>query len=152
MTEFAEHHVAFSVRDVDRSLEFYRYLGFNMCAKWTSADGSLSIAHSKRDGSGFLLEFFCYANNSRSSRLETSTGNDLEALGLKHVGFTVTDLASVREAMVRDGIEVMTDLIHGRTLIDYFFTRDPDGNWVEVLQEERHLDPDNPIIIVEERS
>ena len=149
MATFAEHHVAFSVRDLEKSLSFYEYFGFRLCAQWTSADGNLTIAHSKRDGSGFLLEFFCYAENRDKSRIDTSLGNDLSIIGIKHIGFTVANLKEVREAMLKDGLEVMTDVIHGRTQIDYFFARDPDGNWVEALQEERHLDPDHPIYLHE---
>lgn len=149
MAPFTEHHIALSVRDLESALKFYGYFGFRLCAKWTAGDDSLIIAHAKRPDGTLVLEFFNYADNSTKSRLSPGVGNDLGELGVKHFGFTVDDLNSVRDQMVKDGHQGMTEIIHGRTRIDYFFVPDPDGNWVEVVHEDRNLDPDRPIIMRE---
>lgn len=132
--EFRAHHVAISVRDLDKTLAFYARLGFAPVLRWQAEDGSLTITHVGLGG--FLLEVFCYAANARSPAAGPATGNDLEVVGVKHLALAVDDVASVRAGLVGEGL-LVTEVVEGRMGLVYCFVRDPDGYWVEIVQAPR---------------
>jgi glyoxylase I family protein len=134
---FKLHHWTLSVRDIEKSNQFYSIFGFKIVLRWTSQDNSLTIVHLSRDDE-FLLEMFEYAANRELQPDSQAVGNDLEVLGVKHIAFEVADLNSTHEELSALKFAI-TDIVHGRTGIDYFFIADPDGNWVEVVQDNRNL-------------
>ena len=143
MPSVAEHHTAISVADLARTRAFYECFGFRLVAQWESAGGSLTIAH-LRLPTGYLLEVFQYAKNAGVAKAALGAGNNLEDVGVKHIGLRVDNLAEIRAGLTGRGHEC-TAIRAGRTGIDYFFVRDPDGLWVEVVQDHRALDPAQPI-------
>ena len=134
---FRAHHCTLSVADLDRSAAFYAVFGFRPAVRWQADDASLQIAHLVLDG--FILELFCYASNAHAATADGGIGNDLEIIGVKHVALSVRSLREARSHLVAHGIVAgsMTETTHGRTGIDYFFVRDPDGLWVEVVEDHR---------------
>jgi glyoxylase I family protein len=138
---FALHHFTLSVRDIDRSVEFYRIFGFRHALRWTAPDGSLEIEHLV-NGDGFIIELFQYRENSSRPSLELDTGNNLPDIGVKHVAFKVLDLAAAHADFKMVDNADTTEITEGRTGITYFFVSDPDGNWVEIVQDERSLTPE----------
>lgn len=147
-TVFNPHHFALSVRSIEKSADFYSVFGFRLALRWTAEDASLIIAHLSRDD-GFILELFQYESNRDLPASEPKIGNDLERVGVKHLAFRVKDLSSAATEFSEMNLGEMTDIQHGRTEIDYFFIADPDGNWVEVAQDGRSLDPAHPVEINE---
>lgn len=143
MSSFVEHHSAISVADLGRARAFYERFGFRLVLQWGSADGSLTIAH-LRLPTGYLLEVFHYAKNASVAKAVLGAGNNLEDVGMKHLAFRVDNLAEVQAGLTGGGHEC-TAIQAGRTGIDYFFVRDPDGLWVEVVEDHRALDPARPI-------
>lgn len=141
MDAFREHHVAISVRDADRTRTFYEAFGFRPVLRWRSTE--LTVEHLQLPG-GYLLEVFAYAANAGLPIDEAPVGNDLAAVGLKHLALRVADAAAVRAALAASGLGTVSELVRGRTGIDYFFVQDPDGLWVEVVQDNRVLDPEHP--------
>jgi glyoxylase I family protein len=134
---FAAHHCALSVADLPASVGFYEVFGFRLGHRWAAADGSLEIVHLVLGG--FVLELFAYAGNAGGRRLELAAGNDLARRGVKHLALRVDSLAEARRELVARGIgagEIGPDT-RGRTGLDYFFVRDPDGIWVEVVRDDR---------------
>jgi catechol 2,3-dioxygenase-like lactoylglutathione lyase family enzyme len=65
-------------------------------------------------------------------------GNDLETVGVKHLALRVPSVREARATLEQTGA-VVTDTARGRTGIDYFFVRDPDGIWVEIVQDDRAI-------------
>lgn len=140
------HHVSLSVRDAEASMSFYAKFGFRPAVQWNSPSGDLVI-HQLTSESGVMIELFEYLSNRDCAPLEATEGNDLERVGLKHFGLKVKDVLAVRAAALADSWGPIHDLKHARTGFDYFFIQDPDGNWVEIVQDERDLDPEQVLSI-----
>lgn len=141
---FSSHHVAVSVRNLETSRAFYEFFGFREVATWAADDGRLTIQHLALPD-GFALELFAFATSTGADALELTPGNDLTALGVKHFGLRVSDIHAARAGVVERGFTDVTDVTRGRHPVDYFFVRDPDGNWLEIVQDERVLDVDQPM-------
>ncbi len=136
MDEYSFHHVAISVRDLDASHTFYEKLGFKQVHRWDADDDSLIIVHLKL--SSVVLELFAYTNNKQAAPLELEVANDLESIGVKHIGVHVKDVHAKFNEMKQAGYEFGNPEVKaGRTSIDYFFIKDPDGMWVEIVQDDR---------------
>lgn len=136
---FVFHHCALSVRDLEESINFYRCFGFRPVMIWRSPDDSLRIAHLKLGEEEAILELFCYKSNIAAPGEEQSPGNDLERVGVKHLGLRVSSLNEAKRLLASHDLPQGTDITHGRTGIDYFFTQDPDGLWLEIVEDHRQL-------------
>ncbi|MEW2140126.1 VOC family protein [Streptomyces sp. NPDC005409] len=146
-TVYQPHHTAFSVADLDASKAFYGYFGFSLILEWTKQDKSLTITHLQQEDSGYVLELFHYADNAAAPRPSFTVGNNLPEVGVKHLGFSVPDLAAAREEIIAAGIGEVTQIATGRTLVDYFFVIDPDGMYLEFVNDSRGLDPSAPLLL-----
>jgi catechol 2,3-dioxygenase-like lactoylglutathione lyase family enzyme len=138
--------VAISVRDLDATEEFYAALGFRLRLRWQARDGSLKIAHFATPD-GYFLEAFAFAGNASLPPLDLAMGNDLPSLGVKHFSFTVDDLQATRAELIARGVDSPTEIGRGRTEMDFFFVRDPDGMWLEITNDARDLPADEPTVI-----
>lgn len=129
------HHVAITVSDIDLSIAFYRVFGFEPYLTWRSDDNSLSITHLMLGK--FILELFCYQQNSADQPLVQDVGNDLPLRGVKHFALQVESLVEAKVHLARAGVEVGTEITVGRTGVSYLFLQDPDGIWVELVEDHR---------------
>lgn len=143
---FTSHHVTVSVRDIEASIEFYSRLGFQSVLRWKSGTRELQISHLELDGT--VLELFAYAANSESPALDLTVGNDIPQLGVRHFGLSVEDIDEAREFLLSEQCEV-TEVSQGRTMIDFFYVKDPDGVWVEIVRDARTLSPGSVLEILE---
>lgn len=137
------HHIALSVRDAQASIEFYSHFGFTEAVVWRADDATLAI-HQLMNHEGVMLELFVYAASVQKPRIHNTVGNNLEEIGIKHLGMRVDNLDEFRVAI--NGIGEVTDIVMGRTGFRYFFVKDPDGNWVEVVEDKRDIIPGGSVI------
>jgi glyoxylase I family protein len=134
---FTFHHAAISVSELDRSVAFYELLGFEEVYRWEAQDGTLEIRH--LDLAGVILELFCYQAAHDDPLLRSGTGGNLDEVGLKHVALKVDSVVEARGRLQAAGIALETEIKTGRTEIQFFFVRDPDGLWVEIVEDHRAL-------------
>lgn len=134
---YKPHHTAISVRNLNKSLKFYGILGYEQVHRYDEKDGSMSIVHLKL-GSSFL-EIFAYKKNENDAMVDYEYGNDLEDIGVKHIALWTEDIeASLSDLKTRGLANENTKITFGRTKVSYFFIQDPDGVWVEIVQDNRY--------------
>lgn len=132
---FTVDHYAISVKNIERSVEFYKKLDFRVEKEWSAPDKSLSITHMKNGE--FILELFCYKQYTNMPYTAFVLNEDLPVIGSKHIGFYVDDLKEVQEylkgiGLIKKEIEIKT----GRLGRSYFFISDPDGILIEIIEKE----------------
>lgn len=134
--EFYVHHVAVSVSDIEKAVEFYHYFGFKEIADFTADDGSYRIKQLK--SKNFIIELFWFKDRKEIEKKEL--WDDLKINGYRHIAFRVDDIHQALEKLKTDGLAGKdTKISRGRTGILYFFIKDPDGNFVEIVQDNRDL-------------
>ncbi|MDT8375921.1 MAG: VOC family protein [Mariprofundaceae bacterium] len=133
---FSPHHVAITASGLERSVSFYEKLGFCEVLRWQAEDGSLTIVQMRLNT--LLLEIFCYASSKEGGVKERTLESDLRTIGTKHFGLRVDDIEAARKQLIEAGLaDVSVTVTKGRTGIEYLFLRDPDGLFVEIVQDDR---------------
>lgn len=129
---FHVDHYAISVADADRSIAFYSKLEFALVKAWRAEDGSVRIVHMKNDN--FILEMFCYPDGEKLPDFVKTLGTDLKVKGAKHLGLWVEDLEAAACHLQKVGvIDSKPEISQGRLGRPYFFIKDPDGIFVEII-------------------
>lgn len=135
---YAIHHIALSVTNRERSVEFYSKLGFKQVHLWEAEDNSLTITHLKLGD--FILELFCYADFEAAPDSIHATATDLPIIGTKHFGLKVDSIEAAREDLTNKGlVDKNIQIIQARISSEarYFFIEDPDGILVEIAEDKR---------------
>ncbi|WP_456402854.1 VOC family protein [Persephonella sp.] len=126
------HHISMTVKDLDKVLKFYESLGFEKIFHWKNNE--LKIVHLTLNG--FILEIFSF-KNSKDKR-EFSLDESLRETGLNHFALKTDDIFKTAESLKKLGlISEEVDIVKGRTGILYFFIQDPEGNFIEIVQDNR---------------
>jgi len=134
---FSIHHVALSVSNIEKTIEFYALFGFKVAYHWESEDKALQIAHLKL-GETFL-ELFCFKKYEDAPTSSKELMTDLPRLGVKHFGLKVKSIHETKEFILKNGYSENIEIIRGKTEVDYFFIKDPDGILLEFIQDDRGL-------------
>lgn len=128
---FRPHHVCLTVGEMETSIAFYRSLGFDVEYRYSSKEGNRLITH-LRLGS-FILELFQFP----SMNPERSPSNrDVHPPGIRHFALEVDSITEAYELVRRLGYEC-EDISTGISGLKYFFVRDPDAIWFEVVEDNR---------------
>ena len=121
------NHVAFRVRDVDRSLAFYEgVLGFKEAFRVYKPDGSLGLIY-VQFGADQFVELF------EGGAGERQVEPPADGSGYLHFCFTVEDLDATLGLLRRKGLEV-GDAYVGTSGARIYFIQDPDGNRIELAE------------------
>ena len=132
--KYAPHHTAISVRDLEATLNFYKVFGFKEVHRYEDEDKTgvkLRLEH-------YVLELFAYKQNQSKPPLALELGNDLEDIGVKHIGFTVEDIAGALGDLKSHGLADDSTKMLTKGSARFFFVKDPAGMWVEVIKDDRY--------------
>ena len=131
------HHIAYVVGNIDKSIEFYTMFGFKKVRFWRSTDEKNSIVHLLNSQS-ILIELFSFHDVSCQEEKSINIQKRLKRGGINHMAFEVENINECKERMISDGlIDDCTPINEGRTGILYLFIKDPDGNLIEIVQDDR---------------
>lgn len=120
------HHVAVIASDIDRSLEFYQTLGFDVVGRSHRADRD-SWKCDLTLPSGDRIELFSFPDPPhRPTRPE--------AAGLRHLAFEIADYDDVLRRADEVGIECEPTRIDEATGARFTFLADPDGLPIELYE------------------
>ena len=115
-------HIAIIISNED-NLEFYKKFGFVESRRFTRAYDTVVFMEctGNTTNSSVVLEIFIDKNHP-------ARVSDPEAIGLRHIAFTVTDLDEM--AKLIDCEPIRTDWFGRR----FTFTKDPDGQPIELKE------------------
>jgi len=124
------HHIAISVKDSEKSVEFYKKnFGFKEVRRFTKPDwdgGAIVLSLDNIE-----LEIFQF-NDSTDKKDNLS---DLKVIGLKHIGIEVEDVDQKHRELKTQDVDI-DDPKQGTTCAKFCFLRDPDGIPIELYQRE----------------
>ena len=120
------HHVAITVKDLSVSISFYENIfSFREIKRFRRDDfGGTGVM---LQGENVIIELWQF------DTYQKGIIQDLSISGIKHIAFTDSDPASIRETFVSRGIECRP-LTHGASCGIYFFLNDSDGNEIEIYK------------------
>ncbi|HLF05740.1 MAG TPA: VOC family protein [Thermoplasmata archaeon] len=132
MPEIKYLYAGIRVRNLDRSLRFYRALGFKRAYGGTMYHGG-KFVHLKCPGSRAAIELNWYP---RGNEFYTPWRSGTE---FDHFGFWVGDVDSTLKLIERSGGSVAVQLDReGTPSTRHVYARDPDGNWLEIMGKWPH--------------
>lgn len=129
---FEIDHIAISVTDIQKSIEFYKKFGFEEFNSWKMEDNSIKISMLRLNNT--YLEIFCYKNYENLPETAKTTATDLPILGTKHFALGVEDIEKAKEFVLKNNICEKVDIKMGRLGRKYFFINDPDDILVEIIE------------------
>ena len=136
MPVYSPHHIALSVSNLERSIEFYSSFGFNRVGGWKPDDATLEIVN-LRNGN-MLLELFCYTSSKPLPEHSKDLWQDLPVVGVKHFGLQVASIDEAKRDLQAKGLDILhEDINEDRSGANYFFVKDPDGILVEIIEDNR---------------
>jgi lactoylglutathione lyase len=120
-------HIAIRVKDINMMLDWWvGKFGLTEAFRIKNDDGSLRIVY-LHISDGQCLEF-CLGGDERSKF------DDQKSLGVRHICFTVDDLADTKKKMEKRGIVFDSEIIVSRDNNKPLYLFDPEGNKVELVQ------------------
>lgn len=135
MNNYQPHHVAFTVRDLNEAIEWYKVaFGFNVTHSHKSKDGDMQIALLKV-ADDFNLELFHFSSSTENIpeyRKELVT--DLKTIGTKHLCLQVEDLDAEIKHLGENGVSFSGKKDSAFFGGNYIFLRDPSGNLIELCE------------------
>ena len=125
------NHVAFSVSDIDRSIDWYKNtLGFQLETKYKKHD--LVIAHLVLGDA--RIELFS-GDISPLPEERKTLRSDLRVTGTKHVCFEIENIDKLAADLKQRGVDFETEIDTAGFGGKYVFIKDLDGILIELYQK-----------------
>jgi len=118
-------HVCINAADFDRSLAFYRALGFTDKDQIGMDRDSVKMQYLLHIESGALLEIIHHSDGRYHPRKKRGRK---ELTGLNHIGFHVRDIGALRRRLEKLGVGIIEEASRGA--YDYIFARGPDDELI----------------------
>jgi len=131
---YLPHHTAISIRYINKTIGFYEVFGFKEVHRYEDPDKT----GIKLKLGNYVLELFAYKQNGLKPELRLILGNNLDELGVKHIGFTVVDVDAALDDLKSQGLADESTKILTKGTARFFFVKDPDGMWVEIIKDDRY--------------
>ena len=135
--QFRIHHIALSVRDMQESVTFYEKFGFRTAVHYIDPSGDFEVMHMKLAEA--FLELWWYRDRIPAPESSADLITDLPRIGVKHMALQVDSVDDARQLVEEHGIRLAVERREGNTGVSYFFIRDPSGNLLEILEDNRAL-------------
>jgi len=134
-------HVGITAIDFEGTKKFYGVLGFEEMKSWTYEPRKMKACMMK-NAEGKCIEIFHFEDyipapdtvGSHFERDGVAIEEDLPQIGLKHVAFRVKDLRAVVAQLQEAGLCGEVDIMPGGLGNIYCFIRDPNGIFVEFME------------------
>ena len=131
---FNYDHTAISVKDLEKSLSFYKILGFKLYKEYH--DDETDIVMLKLGQA--RLELFHNRDEEELPAHASDLNIDLKTVGVKHFCLNVEDVTAAKNWLVeRDLVDEDVQIKSGRLGRAYFFIRDPNGIFIEIIEEKK---------------
>ena len=138
----ATRHAGIVVRDIEKSLRFWRdVMGLNVAADFRE-EGEFIDTAQRLSGVKLRMIKLAAPDGSMIELLQddahptpTVPSNELCDRGIRHVAFTVADVETSWQVLRAEGCETLSEPItapDGKARL--FFARDPEGNLLEIVQ------------------
>ena len=142
------NHTGFVVQSIERSLLFYRdTLGLEEAGRFDAKSSTTSTvvgyddAHLKGvllvGADGHYLELLEYIN-PRSDERGSNEQYKRAVVGAAHLAFLVDDAEAVLDRLVENGGTKLNPVVDTKPGVKACYLQDPDGNWIELLEDKEH--------------
>ena len=136
------NHTGFVVKDLDKSIEFYRdVVGLTVVATREREGGPISQVVGYENsrikvallgkGEGHLVELVQYMHPEGSER----PSEERNTLGATHLAFDVEDIEQTYQYLIGNGARSLNPPQELSTSRKVCYLQDPDGNWLELIED-----------------
>jgi len=124
------HHVAITVSDMQKSIDFYKRLGFGIISVYDKSEPGAKGASLKLGQ--IELEMFCFKNPAKSNPKEPKEA--FKAIGVTHFALGHNELDECCKKLKKAGFEILHEPKTASTGHRYTFLKDPDGTYIELFE------------------
>ncbi len=131
-------HVALTVADMDRALDFYAgLLGCEVLGQLLLDDGTFKLVYLRKGGA--LIELF--AHRTPPAPAPATAREGAPTLGFQHLAFHTDDVDGVAASLAAAGVPFSVAPKDAAGNVRLAFLRDPDGNVIELVSNLPEMEP-----------